>query len=140
MSSLKLTARAYKNGPGYTLEIPEDRKPEMHKILERCYEKYNGYASFQLSTPSKAGTNPQNRAFHALLEEFYKSGLHSFNTNMELRSNMMTMRGTQCQEKSSWTEFTSEERGHALDYLISECIQAGLNTKKFDEILRGMGE
>ena len=39
-----------------------------------------------------------------------------------------------------WAKTNLQERSAAIDFTKNEMIQAGVNTKKFDEILRGMGE
>jgi len=38
----------------------------------------------------------------------------------------------------SWADYTKKERRQAIDKLIAEMIQVGVNTKKFYEILDGM--
>jgi len=38
----------------------------------------------------------------------------------------------------SWTDFTKDERAEMIDFTIREMIEAGVNSRKFDEILSGM--
>ena len=40
----------------------------------------------------------------------------------------------------SWTDYTKTERTSAIDKLIAEMHQAGVQTAKFYEILKGMDE
>ena len=40
----------------------------------------------------------------------------------------------------SWAAYTKNERKKTLDRLISEMIQAGVQTKHFSEILEGMND
>ncbi|MCP4393450.1 MAG: hypothetical protein GY804_04170 [Alphaproteobacteria bacterium] len=38
----------------------------------------------------------------------------------------------------SWSDYTKRQRQKTIDTLIDEMLQAGMNTKKFEEILKGM--
>lgn len=38
----------------------------------------------------------------------------------------------------SWAEYTKKQRQKTIDNLITEMLQVGINTKKFDEILKGI--
>jgi len=38
----------------------------------------------------------------------------------------------------SWSDYTKRERTETIDRLISEMVQAGVNSRKFSEILQGM--
>lgn len=40
----------------------------------------------------------------------------------------------------SWADYTKKQRIATIDRLIAEMRQAGVNTKKFDEIMRGLEE
>jgi hypothetical protein len=40
----------------------------------------------------------------------------------------------------SWADYTKKERRETIDRLISAMIQAGVNSKKFDEIIAGFEE
>ena len=124
------------------------------------------------------GTQAQNRAFHALVQEYFTSGCHSYNakTWLELKdfikrdmgagfekffvSTPDGARKTKTYEEAvelmksygitdfkkycfgdlkSWSKYTKKERRETMDLLISTMIQAGVNSKKFHEILDGMG-
>ena len=117
------------------------------------------------------GTTAQNNAFHALIQEFFRSGCHSYNceTWQELKDfikrdigagfdsfvwfmwdGKKTIKG-KCKTREeipdgaeffgklkSWGKYTKKQRRETMDLLISTMIQAGVNTKKFHEILDGM--
>jgi len=124
-----------------------------------------------------AGTTAQNNAFHALVQEFFRSGCHSYTCAswQELKDFIKRDMGvgydkyfvatpdgakkTSTSEEAvallksygitdikkycfgnlkSWSEYTKNERKKTMDLLISTMMQAGVNTKKFHEILEGM--
>ncbi len=118
-----------------------------------------------------SGTNAQNRAFHALVGEYWKSGAHSYNANnFEHFRELIKLNlgaGAECfvfatpegikkaktleevpeeyrnpqycmTKLKSWTDYTLKERRETMDRLISEMHQAGVQTAKFYEILKGM--
>ena len=123
------------------------------------------------------GTPQQNRAFHPLVMEFFRSGLHSYTCSswQELKdfikrdmgagfekffvSTPDGARKTKTYEEAvelmksygitdfkkycfgdlkSWSKYTKKQRRETMDLLISTMIQAGVNSKKFHEILDGM--
>ena len=111
--------------------------------------------------PAEDGTEKQNRTFHGLLQCYWASGQHSYNArNFEhFRSliklylgaglegfyNVVNDDGTLCPEGresyrlKSWKAYTKKERQMTIDNLISEMMQAQVQSVKFDEILKGMG-
>jgi hypothetical protein len=125
------------------------------------------------------GTIQQGRAFHALIQEYWRSGLHSYDakTFLDFRNMIKrdlgagfesyvyviiekgrpVIRGAETRHDipesirldsrrhdliqgrlKSWGDYTKKERRESIDRIISEMIQAGVNSKKFDEILEGM--
>jgi len=118
------------------------------------------------------GTQAQNRAFHALVQEYFTSGCHSYNakTWLELREYIKRDLGAGFEsyvyadesgihkvktldeipegvpishklgKLKSWASYTKTERKKTLDRLISEMIQAGVQTKHFYEILEGIND
>ena len=118
------------------------------------------------------GTQAQNRAFHALVQEYFTSGCHSYNvkTWLELREYIKRDLGAGFEsyvyadesgihkvktldeipesvplshklgKLKSWANYTKNERKKTLDRLISEMIQAGVQTRHFFEILEGMND
>lgn len=125
---------------------------------------------YQLEDVSE-GTGEQNRAFHALCQEYWVSGLHSYpaKTFAEFREFIKRDLGAgfesyvyatpegikkaktleevpedfrnqkYCLGKlKSWSKYSKAQRIAAIDRLISEMIQAGVNSRKFGEILGGM--
>ena len=117
------------------------------------------------------GTSAQNKAFHALVGEYWKSGAHSYNVvNFEQFRDVIKLNlgaGAECYvyatpdgikkaktleevpeeyrepkycmvKVKSWSDYTKTERTSAIDKLIAEMHQAGVQTAKFYEILKGM--
>lgn len=111
--------------------------------------------------PAAEGTDAQNKAFHALLQEYWRSGCHSYNAKSFLHFraliklflgagtekfyNLVNEDGTPCPEGrvdyrlKSWASYTKRERQESLDRLIAEMEQSNVDSKKFYEILDGMG-
>ena len=107
--------------------------------------------------PASEGTDAQNKCFHALCQEYWRSGCHSYNARSfehfraliklylgagrEKFYNIVNADGTPCPEGredwrlKSWADYTKKERQESIDRLIAEMTQAGVNTKKFYEIL-----
>ena len=110
--------------------------------------------------PAAEGTNAQNNAFHALALEYWVSGCHSYRAKnfLHFRELIKLYLGAGAEnyyslvddngrpvEKpviryrvKSWARYTKKERKESIDRLIAEMHQAGVQTKKFYEILRGM--
>lgn len=119
-----------------------------------------------------SGTGAQNRAFHALVSEYWRTGLHSYpaKTFDQFRDYIKRDLGAgfesfvyatpegikkvKTREEIpaeynnptytmgrllSWSEYTLKQRRETIDKLISEMVQAGVNTAKFTEIIEGMG-
>ena len=40
----------------------------------------------------------------------------------------------------SWSSYTKKQRKETIDNVISEMLQAGVNTKKFEEIMKGLSD
>jgi hypothetical protein len=109
-----------------------------------------------------SGTNRQNRAFHALLQEYWRSGCHSYNARSfehfraliklylgvgaERYYRVVDEHGRALSEPEcgyrlkSWASYTKKERGETIDRLIAEMHQAGVQTQRFYEILDGLQE
>lgn len=116
-------------------------------------------------------TQRQNKAFHALVQEYWTSGAHSYpaKTFGEFRDYIKRDLGAgfclyhwfywdgekmvkgKCENRDgipagaeilgklkSWSDYTKKERTETIDRLIAEMIQAGVNSKKFAEILEGL--
>jgi hypothetical protein len=108
------------------------------------------------------GTDAQNKTFHALLQCYWASGCHSYEARnyeefkeliksylgagIEEFCNFANADGTPCPKGrpdyrvKSWRDYSKKERRMTIDNLISEMIQAGVNSEHFEEILRGMEE
>jgi hypothetical protein len=129
--------------------------------------------------PADTGSIQQGRAFHALIQEYWRSGLHSYDAKTFLDFRNMIKRDLGAGFESfayvivdngrpiirdaktmddvpasirmaprrkdlirgrlkSWGDYTKKERRESIDRVIAEMIQAGVNSKKFDEILEGL--
>jgi len=111
--------------------------------------------------PADTGTQAQNRAFHALVAEYWVSGCHSYNARSYEDLRKCVKRdlgagiekatiyvhplkgsplpdGAEVWQLKSWADYTKKERRETIDNLKNEMIQAGVNSRKFEEILRGM--
>jgi hypothetical protein len=151
------------DGERFTVVAGKPPVPGRHYVMEEA----------------ETATAEQNRAYHALLQEFWTSGLHSFDvktfddfrdvvkaklgagfdavlvatvdadgkaaqtkyrTLSEVPADIRRHPSTSIFGRvKSWTEYTKKERTEAIDRLISTMRQAGVNSRKFDEILTGMG-
>jgi hypothetical protein len=128
---------------------------------------------------AKHGTGAQNRAFHALIGEYWRSGQHSYTAKnfADFRNQIKRHLGAGFEafvyatiddgkpvihdaatfdeipaavrhdpdlkklvrgRLKSWADYRKKERIDTLNNLISEMLQAGVNTKKFYEIMHGM--
>lgn len=125
------------------------------------------------------GSLAQGRAFHALIQEFWKSGLHSYDVACfdefrncikrdygagfesfvyaDFADGLPVIREAKAFDEipeyvrkdprraelirgrlKSWSEYSKTERREAIDAVISTMHQAGVQSKKFYEILEGM--
>jgi len=144
--------------------VPVQYRNEVRKIFQSSDKKSGGYVTIQISLPKKIGTDAQNRAFHALLGEFWASGLSSYESYEDMRDTIKLriagadeyifidggkirhvktldeVKGKYAETPKSWTDFTRDERKEAIDWVIKEAQMAGINSKKWDEIIKGMME
>lgn len=144
--------------------VPVQYRNEVRKIFQDSDKKAGGYVTIQISLPKKIGTDAQNRAFHSLLGEFWSSGLSSYESYEDLKDSIKlkvagpdefifikdgkvrrskTLEGVEgryAEVPKSWADFTRDERKEAIDWVIKEAQMAGINSKKWDEIIKGMME
>ena len=113
----------------------------MKKICELCGQ-----------TISSPGTEQQNRAAHALMKEYYISGMHSAPDNYTLEmfkvylkclygppEYTIEVKGKTKSVLKSWRNYTTKERGEFIDGLLAEMRQACTPlTKKMEKIIGGM--
>ena len=107
-------------------------------------------------------TERQNKCFHALLHEFWRTGQHSYDSKSFLHFRELiklylgagseryyslvddhgyTLKKPEIKWRvKSWSDYTKKERQLTIDNLISEMMQAEVQTPKFYEILQGMEE
>jgi len=115
---------------------------------------------YYTAEPASEGTNQQNKAFHALCQEYWRSGQHSYNAKnfLHFRELCKLYLGAGAEQYyslvgddgkavdkpvvrwrvKSWARYSKKERKEAIDRIIAEMIQAGVNTRKFEEILQGL--
>lgn len=145
------------------LSIPERYKTAFDRLVERS-EKKGGYLTVTISLPRKSGTDEQNSAFHALLNEYYVSRLHSYACQEDMRDSfklraggakeyiyLLNRKQHTCKFMDdipqgciwagipkSWTEFTRDERTMAIQLLMTEAEEAGINSVHWGQIIDGM--
>lgn len=116
------------------------------------------------------GSLAQGKAFHALIQEYWKSGAHSYNCDTFDRFRDLIKRDLGAGFESyvyadengihkvktieeipesvaithkmgklkSWVDYSRKQRRETIDRVISEMLQAGVNTRKFQEIIQGL--
>lgn len=149
-------------------KIPDRFEKQINSLFSRAAEKNGGYITVSFSLPRRKGTDEQNRAFHALLGEYYISNLHSFKCYEDMRDYFKILAGGAkeylyldiengvmiqhtCKRlddipsgcvwakiPKSWTEFSREERTLAIQLVITEGFNAGMNSDKWFEIIGGL--
>jgi len=143
-------------------DLVANTKSLAREVLEKADENHGGYFTVTIETPKRKGSEEQNRAFHALLNEFWISGCSSFNTYEQMRDHyklraagakeymfadpagqmtvktLSEVRGWYVEVPYSWAEMTKDQRRIAIDLIIDEMYESGVNTKKFDEIMEGL--
>jgi methionine salvage enolase-phosphatase E1 len=144
--------------------VPVQYRSEVRDVFKASDIKANGYITIAISLPKKIGTDAQNRAFHALLGEFWASGLSSYESYEDMRDTIKLriagadeyiyidggrirhvktldeVKGKYAEVPKSWADFTRDQRKEAIDWVIKEAQMAGINTRKWDEIIEGMIE
>ena len=144
--------------------VPPQFRAKVKEEFALSDKKSGGYITVQISQPKKVGTDEQNRAFHALIGEFWISGLSSYESYEDMKDSIKLkvagpdefifikdgkvkrsktlegIEGRYAEVPKSWAQFTLEERKMAIDLVIKEANLAGVNSKKWDEIITGMME
>lgn len=143
--------------------LPPEYKNALVKLLATAEAKYGGYVTVEVSLPHKIGSEEQNRAWHSLIREYWLSGCSSYQSYEDMRDSLKLKvagadsyiyltdkqhtaktlddipKGARYIEvPKSWGDFTRDERNDMIDFTIKEMIEAGVNSKKFDEIILGM--
>jgi len=143
--------------------FPKEYKQQVRTLCDRADKNAGGYITLTAELPKKHGTDEQNRTLHALVGEYWRSGCSSdasfddIKTRIKLESAGALYyiyltdkqhvtptledipKGARYVEiPKSWIDFTREERTLAIELLINEMIESGVNTKKFDEIMGGI--
>ena len=144
--------------------VPLEYRTKVKELFAESARKRNGFITIKVTLPERVGTDQQNRAFHSLLGEYWRSGLSSYESYDDMRDsfklrvagageyifiedgkvrhvpNFEQVRGRYAEVPKSWADFTVEQRKDAIDEVIREATMAGINSRKWEEILRGMEE
>jgi len=110
--------------------------------------------------PAEDGTDRQNKAWHSLLSEYWRSGVHSYSAKnyLHFRELIKLHLGAGAEKYyslvgdngrpvenpviryrvKSWSRYSKKERKESIDNLIAEMHQAQVGTRKFYEILQGL--
>jgi hypothetical protein len=144
--------------------VPLQYRTQARSLFAESAKKSSGYVTIKMTLPTRWGTDQQNRAFHALLGEYWKSGLSSYESYDDMRDtfklraagadeyifiedgkvrhvkSLDDVKGRYAEVPKSWADFTVEQRKDAIDEVIREATIAGINSRKWEEILRGMEE
>jgi hypothetical protein len=142
--------------------VPLQYRTQAKELFAEAGKKRNGYVTIKITLPTRWGTDQQNRAFHALLGEYWKSGLSSYESYDDMKDTIKLriagadeyifidngkvrhvkslddVNGRYAEVPKSWADFTLEQRRDAIDEVIREATVAGINSKKWGEILQGM--
>lgn len=135
------------------------------QILRTIYDNIKQGMSYFITFEEDAkGSEHQNRAFHSLLGEYWASGCSSYESYEHMKNEIKLRikkpeyyvysegRGVYlvklfkdipdgAQFKGiaySWSTFLKKQRTETIDMLKNEMINAGVNSVKFDEIIKGM--
>ena len=144
--------------------VPLQYRTQAKELFAEARKKRNGYVTIKMTLPTRWGTDQQNRAFHALLGEYWKSGLSSYESYDDMKNTIKLriagadeyifidngkvrhaksldeVKGRYAEVPKSWVDFTLEQRRDAIDEVIREATMAGVNSRKWDEIIKGMME
>jgi len=142
--------------------VPLQYRTQAKELFAEAGKKRNGYVTIKMTLPERVGTDQQNRAFHALLGEYWKSGLSSYESYDDMKDTIKLriagadgyifidngkvrhvksldeVKGRYAEVPKSWSDFTLEQRRDAIDEVIREATMAGVNSRKWDEIIAGM--
>lgn len=131
----------------YSLTIPDDKQSEKNEVLKEAVEKYNGYVHIEISRVRKPKSIQQNNLFHALITEYYISGLHSCNSWQALKNQMKYQFGEGFVQTltladgekygilKSLADYSMSELSRLTDNVIADMLIVGVDSTKFKEIL-----
>ena len=131
----------------YSIELPEDKKAEMQEVCKQGIEKYHGYVHVEITKVRKPRSIEQNNLFHAILAQYYISGVHSCANMEELKTEMKYKYGVHISVPKfsdvvflkSTTEYNTGELSSLTNDMIREMLANGVKTKKFSDILDEIG-
>jgi hypothetical protein len=119
--------------------------------LDTLFEKHGGNISVKIDKPVTPGSNEQNKLMHALMTEFFLTGMHSspaksideFKLWLKCQIGVCydyEYQGKMVRVPKSWSLYSKIERMKFIDNLISMVIQSGAvaEDEKIQEILNGL--
>ena len=134
-----------KDGNGYIIRVGGHD-------LDRLFERHKGNVHVEITKPVSEGTDEQNRAFHALIQAYYLTGMHSApdgSTLEDFKIHIKWLYGPRWTKEikgekfvilKSWGDYNKTERCDMIDAVINEIHQAGAyaESEKIREIIAGM--
>lgn len=142
---------------------PSEFRQKIKELYTSCDKKSGGYITVTVEQPKQPGSEEQNRAWHALVQEYWRSGCGSYDSFEDLRDQLklricgakeyiyITDRQrtvTKVEDippdtpyiavPKSWRDFDKNDRKDMIDTTILEMMEAGVNTRKFEQILMGL--
>ncbi len=131
----------------FSITLPPDKQEEKLAVLNEAVDKYNGYCHIEISRVHRPKSVEANALFHALLTEYYKSGCHSVTTWQGLKDtlkyrygagflHMLVVDGQHYGILKSEADYNTAELSSLIDGTKSEMLQVGVQSKKFEEILK----
>lgn len=125
--------------------------PELRKKID-SYKRDDTILVCDIMTLQAYKSRKQNSLFHQLLDEFWKDGSSSFDDPDELRkhykkmADLITVETTTAggftvikETVNTWSKVPKEKASIAIDCLINDMFRAGVNSKRFEDIMRGIG-
>jgi len=142
---------------------PAEFRPRIKELYSASDKKTGGYITVTVELPKQPGSEEQNRAWHSLIQEYWKSGCGSYDSFEDLRD-QLKLRICGAKEyiyltdrqhtvtriddippsvpyiavPKSWRDFDKSDRKDMIDTTIQEMMEAGVNTRKFEQILMGL--
>lgn len=122
-------------------------KSSFRDLFNKAQEMLNEKKKFRvvIMTEENFKTQKQNKLFHSLLGCFESSKMHSFADYDDLRRYYKRRAGLikrygDIVIESSWSDVKKNLATETIDSLIADMKFAGVNTPKFEEILKGIND
>jgi hypothetical protein len=137
----------HKNESGYWLRMSRLDEYELAKLVR----KHDGLVNVKISRPVSPGTDEQNRAAHALMQEYFLTGMFSYPAKSlaELKIYLkiaygsvydMIYKGEEIKVPKSWRDFSKQERHNFINGLLAEIHASGAyaESEEIRNIIAGM--